>query len=82
MAGSVSQQERQANSRRWLIAAFLIYAVMVGSVAAYVAVHPDVPDETQAARARAATMSKPARYEGVIANWNRYRAKDARAEAR
>ena len=43
-------------------------------------IFPNAANETQAENARTAT--KPMRYEGVIANWNRYRTKDARADAR
>jgi hypothetical protein len=83
MLESFPSKEHQASSRRWLISAFLIYATMIGSVVAYTAVHPDgVPGETQVAIARPGTVGKPARYEGVIANWSRYRARDTRAEAR
>ena len=83
MPESLPPKDHQAGSRRWLITAFLVYAAMIGSVVAYTAVHPDgVPGETQVASARAAAMNKPGQYAGVIANWNRYRARDARAEAR
>ena len=83
MPESFASKDHQASSRRWLISAFLIYATMIGSVVAYTAVHPEgVPGEAQVAMARPATAGKPARYEGVIANWSRYRARDARAEAR
>jgi len=37
---------------------------------------------THAEATRTQTLTKPARYEAVIANWNRYRNKDARADAR
>ena len=81
MLESFPPKERQASSGRWLISVFLIYAAMIGSVVTYTAVHPDgVPGETQAS-ARPTTVGKPARYEGVIASWSRYR-RDARAEAR
>ena len=82
MPESFPVRKHQAGSRRWLITAFLIYAVMIASVVAYTAVHPDgVPGETQVAAERQETVSKPARYAGVIASWSRYR-RDARAEAR
>jgi len=71
----------QAGSRRWLITAFVIYAtIIIGTLGLSLKFPDALPDAPQVARAHAQT--KPAKYEGVIANWNRYRAKDARAEAR
>ena len=71
----------EAGSRRWLLTAFVIYATIVVGTLGLSLMFPDaVPDAPQVARAYAQT--KPAKYETVIANWNRYRAKDARAEAR
>jgi len=37
---------------------------------------------TQAEAAQTHALVRPARYEAVIANWNRHRNKDARADAR
>ena len=71
----------QTGSRRWLITAFLIYATIVVGTLGLSLMFPDaMPDVPQVGRALAQT--KPARYEAVIANWSRYRTKDARAEAR
>ena len=81
MPGPLSQQEDQARTPRWLITAFVIYGTMIAGLL-FFTIFPDaITRETPAERARAATLSKPVRYEAVIANWNRYRAKDARAEA-
>jgi hypothetical protein len=74
-------RDPQAGSRRWLITAFLIYATIVVGTLGLSLMFPDaVPGAPQVGRAHAQT--KPARYEAVIANWNRSRTKDARAEAR
>jgi hypothetical protein len=82
MAKSLSDKERQANPRRGLITAFLIYGMMVVGLLGYFVVFPDsMTQGTQAEAARTQTLSKPVRYEAVIANWNRYRNKDARADA-
>ncbi|MEH2626610.1 hypothetical protein V1292_004665 [Bradyrhizobium sp. AZCC 1719] len=81
MESSLPPKERQANSRRWLITAFLIYGTMVGGLLGFFVIFPNAANETEAENARTATVTKPVRYEGVIANWNRYRAKDARADA-
>ncbi|MBR1280338.1 hypothetical protein [Bradyrhizobium sp. AUGA SZCCT0283] len=83
MAKSLSDKEHQANPRRWLITALLIYATIVVGLLGYFVVFPDsMIQGTQAEAARTQTLTKPARYEAVIANWNRYRNKDARADAR
>jgi hypothetical protein len=82
MAKSLSDKERQANPRHGLITAFLIYGMMVVGLLGYFVVFPDsMTQGTQAEAARTQTLSKPVRYEAVIANWNRYRNKDARADA-
>lgn len=56
----------------------MIYCAMIAGLLAYVTVFPASP--VQETRSDAAT--KATRYEGVIANWNRHRAKDALAQAR
>ncbi len=76
-------RDPQAGSRRWLITAFLIYAtIVVGTLVLSLAFPDAMPDGKLVASAHPQTVTKAARYEAVIANWNRYRAKDARAEAR
>ena len=83
MAKSLSDKEHQAKPRRWLITALLIYGTMVGGLLGYFVVFPDsMIQGTQAEAAQTHALTKPARYEAVIANWNRYRTKDARADAR
>jgi uncharacterized protein YbaA (DUF1428 family) len=73
----------QASSRRWLITAFLVYAtIVVGTLGLSLAFPDAMPDGKLVAGAHPQTVTKAARYEAVIANWNRYRSKDARAEAR
>jgi hypothetical protein len=83
MAKSPSDKEHQASRGRWAITAFLIYATMVVGLLGYFVVFPDSAIQgTQAEAARTQPLTKPARYEAIIANWNRYRNKDARADAR
>ncbi|NOJ42742.1 hypothetical protein [Bradyrhizobium australiense] len=83
MESSLLPKERQAKSRRWLITAFLIYGTMVAGLLGFFAVFPDdITHETEFANTGVVAVTKPARFEAVIANWNRYRAKDARADAR
>jgi hypothetical protein len=83
MSESRSHSEHKAKSRHWLRTAFLIYGTMVGGLLGYFFLFPDTnPHVTQGGGAPAQTAAKAVRYEAVIANWNRYRNKDARADAR
>ena len=78
-----SHGEQKAKSRRLLATAFLIYGTMVVGLLGYFIAFPDANSRgTQGESASVQTAAKAIRYETVIANWNRYRAKDARAEAR
>jgi hypothetical protein len=71
------------NRGHWLRTAFLIYGMMVVGLLGFFVVFPDMRTHgTQGEGAPIQTAAKAARYEAVIANWNRYRTKDARAEAR
>jgi hypothetical protein len=83
MSESRSHSEHKAKSRHWLRTAFLIYGMMVGGLLGYFFLFPDSNAHvTQGEGAPAQTAVKAVRYEAVIANWNRYRNKDARADAR
>jgi hypothetical protein len=63
--------------------AFLIYGAMVLGLLGFFIVFPDAkPRGTQGGGTPIQTAAKAVRYEAVIANWNRYRATDARAEVR
>jgi hypothetical protein len=88
MSESRSYSEPKANSekaksRHWLRTAFLIYGIMVVGLLGFFIVFPDTKTHgTQGEGAPVQTAAKAVRYEAVIANWNRYRNKDARADAR
>ena len=83
MPESRSPGEPKAKSRNWLRTAFLIYGIMVVGLLGFFVVFPDMRTHgTQGEGAPIQTAAKAARYEAVIANWNRYRNKDARADAR
>jgi hypothetical protein len=83
MPESRSNGEWKAKSRSGLTTAFLIYGIMVVGLLGYFIVFPDTRTHgTQGEGAPLQTIAKAARYEAVIANWHRYRNKDARAEAR
>jgi hypothetical protein len=80
---SDSHSEHKAKSRHGLRTAFLIYGVMVAGLLGFFIVFSDTTTHgTQGDGAPVQTAAKAARYEAVIANWNRYRNKDARADAR
>jgi hypothetical protein len=83
MESSLPPGERQAHSQRLLRTAFLIYGIMVVGLLGFLIVFPDATIHgTQGDGAPLQTGTKAVRYEGVIANWNRYRARDVRADAR
>lgn len=83
MESSLPQHKRRANTRRWLITAFLIYGAMVAGLLGFLVIFPGaITHEAEIETTGAVVAAKPARFEAVIANWNRYRARDARAEAR
>ena len=83
MPESRSNSERKAKSKRGLTTAFLIYGVMIGGLLGYFIVFPDTRGQGRPGEGTPLqTIAKAARYEAVIANWHRYRNKDARAEAR
>ena len=83
MSESRSYSEPKVKSRHWLRTAFLIYGTMVVGLLGYFIVFPDTKTHgTQGEGAPVQTAAKAVRYEAVIANWNRYRNKDARADAR
>ena len=83
MPASRSHSEHKAKSRRLLTTAFLIYGTMVVGLLGFFIVFPDTKTQgTQGEGAPVQTAAKAVRYEAVIANWNRYRNKDARADAR
>jgi hypothetical protein len=83
MESSLPQQKRKANTRRWLMTAFLIYGTMVFGLLGFLLIFPGaITHEGVIQSTGAVAAAKPARFEAVIANWNRYRARDARAEAR
>ena len=83
MSDSRSYSEHKARSKRWLRTAFLIYGTMVAGLLGYFIVFPDMKTHgTQGEGAPIQSAAKAVRYEAVIANWNRFRNKDARADAR
>lgn len=83
MESSLPQQKRKTNARRRLITAFLIYGAMIAGLLGFLVIFPGaITHDAEIETTGAVAAAKPARFEAVIANWNRYRARDARAEAR
>ena len=83
MSESRSHSEHKTKSSRWLTTAFLIYGMMVGGLLGFLVVFPGMKTHgTQGEGTPLQTAAKAVRYEAVITNWNRYRNKDARADAR
>src|SRR5690349_7329883 len=74
MPESRSHSEHKAKSRHRLRTAFLIYGIMVAGLLGFLIVFPDARTHgTQDEGVQ--TAAKAARYQAVIANWNRYRNK-------
>lgn len=83
MPESCSPGARKTRSRSGLTTAFLIYGAIVAGLLGFFVVFPDTSNRgTQGEGAPIQTAAKAVRYQAVIANWHRYRNKDARAEAR
>lgn len=83
MESSLPQQKRQATKRVWLITFFLAYGIMIAALLGYFTVYSDdITHEATIETTGAVTAGKLGRYQAVIANWNRYRGKVAKAEAR
>lgn len=87
MPPSFSKPDGQPSRGRWLVTGLLICGIMCVGLLGYFIVFPD--EATQKSQAEKhlgpdpmLSAKKQGRYEGVVANWNRYRAKNVRAEAR
>jgi hypothetical protein len=57
MESSLPPKERQANSRRWLMTAFLIYGSMVAGLLGFIAIFPNAAKETSGENTRTATTT-------------------------
>lgn len=70
---------------RWAITCLLIYGAMCAGLLGYFVVFPDEATLKSQAANRLGTVppvQKQGRYEGVISNWARYRARSRTAEVR
>ena len=87
MPTSIFEQSRQHSRSRWVVAVLLVYGAMCVGLLGYFTVFPDEATQSSQAQKRQEpnplhSAKRQGRYEGVIANWNRYRAKNLSAEAR
>ena len=86
MPTSLSKPDSQPK-RRWLLTmVLLIYGTICLGLLGYFLAFPDEATQTSQAEKHlgldpAQAAKKQGRYEGVAANWNRYRAKNLRADA-
>ena len=87
MPTSLSKPERQHSRIHWAAAALAVYGAMCVGLLGYFIAFPDKATQKAQIEKRLAPdpaqfAKKQGRYEGVIANWDRYRARNLRAEAR
>jgi hypothetical protein len=87
MPTSLAKPDSQRNRSSWVVPVLLIYGAICVGLLGYFIVFPD--EATQRSQAEKHLGSDPmqsakkqGRYEGVIANWNRYRAKNLWADVR
>lgn len=86
MPTSFSQPDSQHPRRRWPATVLLVCgAICVGLLGYFTAFPHGVTQKPQAEKHLGVdpvqSAKKQGRYEGVIANWNQYRAKNLRADA-
>ena len=80
MPTSFSKPASRNKRNRLAVTAFIIYCAVCAGLLGYFLVFPD--EATQKSQAEPSHLVKQGRYEGVIANWARYRARDLQADAR
>jgi hypothetical protein len=86
MPTSLSTPDSQPKPRRWPVTALLICGAICVALLGYFIAFPGEASQKSQAETHLGldpvqTAKKQGRYEGVIANWNRYRAKNLRADA-
>ncbi len=77
---SFSKPVSRNRRNRWAVTALIIYCAICAGLLGYFLVFPD--EATQKSQAEPSHLVQQGRYEGVIANWARYRARNLTAEAR
>jgi hypothetical protein len=80
MPTSRSKPASRNKRNRWVVTALIIYSVTCAGLLGYFLVFPD--ETTQKSQAEPSHLVKQGRYEGIIANWARYRARNLQADAR
>jgi hypothetical protein len=87
MPTSFSTPDSQRKRRPWWATALLLYGAVCVGLLGYFITFPDAATQKSQAKMHLGvdpvqSAKKQGRYEGVIANWNRYRARNMRAEVR
>ena len=80
MPMSLSKPASRNKRNRWAVTALIIYCALCAVLLGYFLVFPD--EATQKSQAEPSHLVTQGRYEGVIANWARYRARNLQADAR
>ena len=85
MSTSLSKPDSQPK-RRWVVTYLLIFGTICVGLLGYFMAFPDQATRNSQAEKHLGidpvqSAKKQGRYEGVAANWNRYRAKNLRADA-
>ena len=84
---SSSNPDSQQSRRRWPTIVLLAYGAVCVGLLGYFIAFPDEATQNSQAKTHlgidpAYAAKKQGRYEGVIANWNKYRARNMTAEAK
>lgn len=87
MPTSLSKPDNGHSDKRWVMRALLAYGAMCVGLLGYFLVFPDeatlkAQSEKRLVAGTVQPVQKQGRYEGVIANWDRYRARNKTAEAK
>ena len=87
MKASLSRTNNRHNQSRWIVTALLIYGITCIGLLGYFISFPDETTYRSRAENRLGLdpvqpERKQGRYEGVIANWHRYRAQQAKSDDR
>jgi hypothetical protein len=80
MPTSRSKPASRNKRNRWVVNALIIYSAVCAGLLGYFLVFPD--EATQKSQAEPSHLVQQGRYEGIIANWARYRARNLTAEAK
>ena len=80
MPTSLSKPASRNRRNRLAVTAFIVYSAICAGLLGYFLIFPD--EATQKSQAEPSHFVKQSRYEGVISNWARYRARNLTAEVK